>query len=234
VSPDYIVLAKEDLSASHRFLQTGGKSAAFDQWHALMAAHGITRGRLLDIGCGIGGFLDFAAAHEFDAYGFDASTAQAEDARLRHPRVRAATCIADYESSLNEALLPFDAITLWDVFEHVRDPDALLTEIRNRLASAGLLFLSVPGGGLIPLKVALARLRGRPPGLIPWEHVFYHVPSSLRRVLEDNGFMVLVAGGVVPYMRAPGLAETIRQQIHRGLANSRLALQLFAIATPSS
>ena len=230
LSPDYVELAAEDLSGHHRFIQTTGKAGAFAQWRSLMAAHGRTAGSLLDIGCGVGGFLDFAADAGFDVYGFDASTAQAEDARVRHSHVRAAASIAAFEAVLETPLPRFDAITLWDVFEHVREPQTLLREIRGRLAPSGLLFLSVPNGRVIPSKLALARLRRRPPGLTPWEHVFYYEPASLRRIVGSSGFTVAEAGGVVPYFRAPRFADLVRRSIHRGLAKTPLALQLFVMA----
>ena len=231
-SPDYVDLAPEDLSDGHRFLQTRGKASAFSQWQTLLAAHGRQEGRLLDIGCGVGGFLDFAAAGGFEVYGYDASTAQAENARQRHPRVCTATTIAAYESALGSALPAFDVVSMWDVFEHVRQPRLLLREIRERMAPTGFLFLSVPGGGPIPAKVALARLRGRPPGLIPWEHVFYYEPSSLQRLLRESGFTVVETGGVAAYVREPGFAESVRRSIHRSLAKTRFALQLFVLARP--
>ncbi len=232
VSPDYVRLTAEDLSDDHRFLQTKHKLAAFRQWHGLMQAHGKPRGRVLDIGCGVGGFLDFAAAAGYDVQGFDASDVQAASARERHPLVRNAISFDAYRAALGQDVPPLDMVTMWDVFEHIRAPQPLLADIRQHLAPDGLFFLSIPGGGLNGAKVAIRKLLGKPPGLIPWEHVFYHVPKSLEKVLVDNGFDVVALGGTVPYERAPSLGESVRQGVQRLIAPTSLALQIYAIARP--
>ncbi len=232
VSPDYVDLTTDDLSDEHRFLQTRHKLAAFRQWHGLMQANGKSTGNVLDIGCGVGGFLDFAADAGYSVQGFDASAAQAEVARARHPRVRNAISFADYETALGAPVPPMDMVTMWDVFEHIRTPASLLADIHAHMADDGLLFIAVPGGGLNGLKVATRQPLGRTIGLIPWEHVFYHVPKSLRRVLTDNGFEVLSQGGVVPYERLPSPVETVRQTVQKLIAPTSLALQLYAVARP--
>ncbi len=232
VSPDYVRLTAEDLSDDHRFLQTKHKLAAFRQWHGLMQAHGKPGGRVLDIGCGVGGFLDFAGAAGYQVQGFDASDVQAASARERHPLVRNAISFDAYRAALGQDVPLLDMVTMWDVFEHIREPQPLLADIRKHLAPDGLFFLSIPGGGLNGAKVAIRKLLGKPPGLIPWEHVFYHVPKSLEKVLVDNGFDVVALGGTVPYERAPSLGESVRQGVQKLIAPTSLALQLYAIARP--
>jgi 2-polyprenyl-3-methyl-5-hydroxy-6-metoxy-1,4-benzoquinol methylase len=232
VSPDYVRLTAEDLSDDHRFLQTRHKLAAFQQWQSLMQAHGKPAGRVLDIGCGVGGFLDFAASAGYEVGGFDASEVQATSARERHPLARNAICFETYRAAIGHDVPPIDMVTMWDVFEHIREPRPLLADIRKHLAPDGLFFLSIPGGGLNGAKVAIRKVLGKPPGLIPWEHVFYHVPKSLDKVLNDNGFAVVDCGGTVPYERAPSPAETVRQGVQKLIARTSLALQLYAIARP--
>jgi 2-polyprenyl-3-methyl-5-hydroxy-6-metoxy-1,4-benzoquinol methylase len=232
VSPDYVRLTAEDLSDDHRFLQTKHKLSAFRQWQSLMQANGKPRGQLLDIGCGVGGFLDFAEAAGYDVQGFDASQVQADSARERHPKVRNAISFDAYGAALGAPVPPIDIVTMWDVFEHIREPRPLLADIREHLAPDGLLYLSIPGGGMNGTKVAIRKLLGKTPGLIPWEHVFYHVPKSLNRVLTDNGFDVVALGGTTPYERAPSPGESIRQGIQKLIAPTSLALQLYAIARP--
>lgn len=232
VSPDYVDLTAEDLSDDHRFLQTRHKLQAFRQWHALMQQQGKASGRVLDIGCGVGGFLDFAASAGYEVEGFDASAAQAASARERHPLVRNAINFDAYQAALGHAVPVPDIVTMWDVFEHIRQPGPLLADIRSHLAPDGLLYLSVPGGGLNGTKASVRKLFGKSPGLIPWEHVYYHVPKSLAKVLTDNGFEVVALGGTVPYERAASVGESVRQGVQKLIASSSLALQLYAISRP--
>lgn len=230
VSPDYIDLADTDLDDDHRFLQTAHKRPAFEQWAALMAP--VPGERLLEIGCGVGGFLDFAATQGLATYGFDASRAQAEAARANHPHVTVSASVASYAAGL-EPGLRFDHAVLWDVFEHLRDPAALLADLRGIMAPGGRLFASVPSAGPIAAKLALGRLTGRPvaDALIPWEHVFYHSPKSLRRLFGNAGWRIVGAGGVATYVRTWSAAEALRRAAHRLLRDTPYAFQIFAVAT---
>ena len=231
VSPEYTSLTSADLTSDHIALQTTGKAHAFDQWYRLMSRlrGGIPSGRLLDIGCGIGGFLDHAKARGLDVYGFDASRAQTETARVRHPNVANFTDINAYVATLPKGT-HFDYITMWDVLEHIREPVPLLAGIRRHLAPNGLLFVSVPGAGPIAMKLAIGRLVGRSPDLIPWEHVFYHRRRSLAALLATNGLTVIEAGGVVAYRRAIGMHEMVRRIAFVLLRNTPWAFQLYAVS----
>jgi 2-polyprenyl-3-methyl-5-hydroxy-6-metoxy-1,4-benzoquinol methylase len=231
VSPEYVSLTAADLTSDHIALQTTGKAHAFDQWHRLMRRlrGGVPTGRLLDIGCGIGGFLDEAKARGLDVYGFDASPAQADNARARHPNVANLTDIDAYVATLPQGT-NFDYITMWDVLEHVREPAPLLAGVRRHLAPNGLFFASVPGGGPIPMRLGVGRIVGRSPHLIPWEHVFYYSPRSLAALLRTNGLMVIDAGGVVAYRRAISMHELVRRAAFVALRNTPWAFQLYAVA----
>lgn len=229
VSPDYVDLTADQLDPMHVFLQTTHKRTAFEQWSGLVQRHGNHGTRLLDIGCGVGGFLDFAAAAGFDTHGFDASAAQAEQAQVRHPKARNCIDIDSYVASLAEPV-QFDVITMWDVFEHIRTPAELIASVRRHLAPGGIFFVSVPNGAPNPMKVRLAKLRGREPGLIPWEHVFYYTRNSLARVMQDNGMAIAEIGAVVPYVRPMTPHEAIRRAGFGLLSGTRYAPQIFAIA----
>lgn len=233
VSPDYVDLTQIELDDSHVFLQTEHKKTAFDQWRALTKRDGNGGRRLLDIGCGVGGFLDYAAGHGWEVYGFDASAAQADRAAARHVNVRNAVDLDNYVASL-AVPASFDVITMWDVFEHIRDPAALIAGVRRHLAPGGLFFVSVPNGAANPIKVRIARLRGRDPGLIPWEHVFYYTRGSLARMLTDAGLAVTRIGSVVPYLRPLGLHEVVRRAVFQLLAGTRYSPQIFAVAKNAS
>lgn len=236
VSPDYVGLTEEELVGEHVFLQRAHKRPAFEEWLASAKRNdpGFARGErraLLDIGCGIGGFLDFAKENGLDIYGFDASEAQISVARRNHANVRHAISIDDYMSNFSKNV-KFDFITMWDVFEHIREPKTLLDSVRPHMTGNGLFFVSVPSGGAIPLKLLFSRLRKSEPGLIPWEHVFYYTKKSLPRVFKNSKYDVVDINGVVPYVRSMSAHEFIRRLIHRGLRTTPLALQIFAFARP--
>ena len=95
--------------------------------------------RLLDIGCAFGAFLGSLDAG-WQRYGVDASAYAIERARAQLPGV-------PLEVS-SGVLIPFaerfDAITAWDVFEHIERLDDVAVGVRDHLTDDGVLLFVVP------------------------------------------------------------------------------------------
>jgi 2-polyprenyl-3-methyl-5-hydroxy-6-metoxy-1,4-benzoquinol methylase len=238
VSPTYVDLDDKAITEDRVWCQGTHKAPAFVQWQHLMGKHvdlSIHRGRLLDMGCGTGGFLRFARDCGYEVFGFDASHAQVEYTQREFPHVRTAVTPGAYLTVLRRPDLTFKVVTLWDVLEHIRDPIALLSQVRSVLERGGCLFISVPNGGAIPWKQQVGQLRGKLPELIPWEHAFYFTPRSLRMILEQSGFRTVEIGSVVCYPRPLSLFEIARRM---GFLLLRLmprwAPQIYAIARPAT
>jgi 2-polyprenyl-3-methyl-5-hydroxy-6-metoxy-1,4-benzoquinol methylase len=179
--------------------------------------------------------LKFAAAHGFRAYGFDASRAQAEYARKLFADVRQANSVHDYLKLIDQPGLRFDSITLWDVFEHIRNPISFLQQVANALEPGGHLFLSVPNGRAVPWKIKIRRAMNKPLDLAPWEHVFYHSTRSLKKCIEAASLEPLQFGAVVCYPRPLSLFEVCRRTgffMLRAIPN--LSPQIFAWARKTS
>lgn len=238
VSPDYVDLVESDIDKGRLWCQGEHKAPAFRLWRRLMNKYTDRKAsknpNLLDVGCGTGGFLRFAREQGFEPYGFDASQAQADYACKELPNIRKAFGPKDYLSNLNQTDLKFQVATLWDVLEHIRTPLDFLSQIRAILDGNGLLFASVPNAGAIRWKQWVGYLRGRPPELVPWEHVFYFSPRSLRICLERSGFQVLEIGSMVCYPRPLSPFELARRFSFLVLRlTPRLAPQIYAIARPT-
>jgi 2-polyprenyl-3-methyl-5-hydroxy-6-metoxy-1,4-benzoquinol methylase len=233
ISPDYVDLEQGDLDEAHVYLQRNHKHNAFRQLFQRLEAVSnkkFEKNDLLDIGCGVGGFLDYLQLNspQVNRFGFDASAAQVEIAKQLHPNVKLAMDAKKYSSELGGKR--FDVATMWDVFEHIRDPNSFLRSISSVIEPGGYLVISVPCGAVNPVKVASKRLLGRKLGLIPWEHVFYYTKNSLRMVLSEAGFQVAEIGYVYPYRRRMGLSEFVRVTAHHALGRTRYAFQIYAIA----
>ncbi|MEO5339255.1 MAG: class I SAM-dependent methyltransferase [Magnetococcus sp. MYC-9] len=212
VSPDYVTLAGRSIDQAHLWCQAGHKQPAFRQWQRITQPHWPTGPRrLLDVGCGTGGFLTHAARQGWEVFGFDASQAQVDHARQHFPHVHRATRCLEYLARLSTPSPPFAMITLWDVFEHIRDPHPFLEELSAALADDGLLFLSIPNGGALHWKRSLYRILGKPLSLDPWEHCFYYSCHALQRWLPEWGFQVLGIGSVICYPRPLSLFEMARR-----------------------
>ena len=93
--------------------------------------------RLVDIGCSRGQFVDFATQAGFVAEGVEPATKIAAAARDAGLKVRTGL--------LEEQQYPdatFDAASLFEVVEHLREPLPLLQECRRILKPGGILLIS--------------------------------------------------------------------------------------------
>ncbi|MFA5139662.1 MAG: class I SAM-dependent methyltransferase [Elusimicrobiota bacterium] len=93
--------------------------------------------RLLDFGCGHGGFLLRARRLAARAVGVELDREMAAEFKKQglevHPR-------------LDAVQGQFDLITMFHVLEHIPDPAALLRETAGRLAEKGRIIVEVPSG----------------------------------------------------------------------------------------
>ncbi len=158
--------------------QAEGRKQTFKSCLALIEKQRPGKGRILDVGCAAGFFLQAAKQGGWQEYGVEPSRWLAGYGRKNLGlNVKAGT--------LKEAKFPdyFDVVTLWDVLEHVPDPSAELREIRRVLKPGGLLVVNYPNFGS-----KLARLAGRRWWFLLSVHLFYFTPHTLKAMLEGNGF----------------------------------------------
>lgn len=144
--------------------------------------------RLLEVGSGHGFFLSLAQEAGFSAFGVElnATAAQASHDRFG-VEVRAGTL-----ESIELPAGSFDAVVLWDLLEHVRDPAALLARARLLLKPSGLLFIETPNAdsALDLAVIGFARLGWPAPARLFYglHHLTLFNPRNLRRLLQDQGF----------------------------------------------
>jgi SAM-dependent methyltransferase len=144
------------------------------------------RGRLLDVGCSRGLFVEVARAEGWDAAGIDLNRNAVEQARERGLDVRHGD-LADQDYPERS----FDVITLFDLIEHTGDPRALLMRCHALLRPGGLLVVTTPdAGGLLP-RVTWA-LFGRTLGAwghpTPPGHLVQFSRATLGRLLGECGY----------------------------------------------
>ncbi len=142
-------------------------------------------GRILDVGCARGDFLAFAADAGYDVVGVDINPKLAEVARVRGFDV--------HTGDLRELDLKderCDAITMWDVIEHVDDPIELLAACGKVLAPGGLILFHTGNARFqIPKARVLQALRPKGgPYLIPYQHLSHFDPATARRALTSAGY----------------------------------------------
>lgn len=151
-----------------------------------LAAHPPPAGsRVLDVGCGLGFFVERALAAGYDAYGCDTSLAWVTRAHERIGVDR--VVLGDLEDAFGTEAR-FDLITTWDVLEHVYDPVPFLRAIRERLVPGGRVFIRTPNEAwVVPTNGARRRLLGEEVELGPLNHVVYYRAATLARALGEAG-----------------------------------------------
>lgn len=148
------------------------------------------KGRLLDVGCGLGFFVKkVSSLPDWYAHGCETSKAAVDFAQrelglasVRHGPVEECGYPDNY----------FDIVTLWDVLEHVPEPDPLLSFLRAPLKDDGMLFIHTPNVNIQLPKARMIRfLRGMHPSLHYLEakdHVNLYSMDTLTRVLRSTGY----------------------------------------------
>lgn len=180
-------------------------------------------GRLLDVGCGDGVFMDLMRERGWAVQGLDIS----EDVVWHAKEVLGLECaVADVEQD-DLPPGPFDAITMWGVLQLVYDPRALLDRLRDRLEPDGVI-----GIGVSNIRSTGARLfGGRWRGLGLPRHISHFTPETLARLLEWAGYEVVgrrfetpkwvIAGSVDDALPAP---RPVRMAAKAGLYASGRAI----------
>ncbi len=137
-------------------------------------------GRVLDVGCGRGVLLAELADRGFEVHGVERSAAAASGADPR-ARIRIASDLAEVAHPAGF----FDAVFVWHVLEHLRDPVASVREMHRVLRPGGKLVVAVPNFSSLQ-----ARWAG--PAWFHLDlprHVFHFPLVALRRLLTQCGLV---------------------------------------------
>jgi SAM-dependent methyltransferase len=141
----------------------------------------IGAGRVLDVGCSAGLFLEVLPSC-YEGYGLEPSVQAAQVAQRRlGSRVR---CGSLRDATFDEGM--FDLVTLWDVLEHLERPRHALAAIHRWTRPGGWLALITPDMGSPTARL----LRGRWPHLIR-QHLYYFTQTSMDRLLASSGYQVI-------------------------------------------
>src|ERR671923_24527 len=139
-------------------------------------------GRLLDVGCSIGLFLDLARGRGWDGVGIEFAPRALTYARDEYG-------LEVLDVPLEEAGFEpasFDAVGLLSVLEHTNDPRRMLADVARVLRPGGAVFVVVPNVESLACRVLHERARtfdGR-------NHLVYFSPATLRDCLDRSGFDV--------------------------------------------
>ena len=97
--------------------------------------------KILEIGCGKGALLNHMQLAGFAVHGVDIDREALSSCQAQHPG--ASVCLASGDA-LPFASGAFDAVLSFDVFEHIKDSDLHLAEVRRILKPGGRYLLQTP------------------------------------------------------------------------------------------
>jgi SAM-dependent methyltransferase len=154
-----------------------------DQARDLIDRFGLQGGRVLEVGCGEGYFLDLITASGAIGIGLEAGRSSVASGRDRGRQI-----LEGYLGAANLPEGPFDGFACINFLEHAPDPKGLLRGLRDQL---------VPGApGLVEVPSFEHMLEcGRFYDFIP-DHLSYFTEKTLRLLLETSGFEVLACNRV--------------------------------------
>jgi SAM-dependent methyltransferase len=204
-----------------------------DRVSALARGRGLTRPRILDIGCGVGLFLHRAEEAGMRVRGIELSASAVDYARTNYR-------LDVHHGTLDDATIPpasCDIVVMWHVLEHLPDPLAGLRQVAGILAPGGLLLAAVPNFNSYE-----ARLFGRRwYSLDAPRHLIHFTPEALTAAVEQAGLRVRTiahssgTAGLV-YSLMGDLTGVSLKLLHRPLsepAYHRTAAILHPLAKPA-
>ena len=144
--------------------------------------HHLSGGNILDIGCGWGIFIDVARHSGWKSYGLEPLPGHAAYGRAKLK-------LEVITGTLKDDTFPaayFDAITAFQVFEHLPDISATIRRLWKIQKPGGLILIEVPNIKTLGVTI----LRGRHRHFNP-DHINFFSAQTLRLFLEQNGYQVL-------------------------------------------
>ena len=156
------------------------KTKSFDKWLGWIERYRAP-GKLLDVGCAAGFLLDTAQKRGWEPFGVEVSPFASAIAKERFGDKVFTGLLAD------AAFAPgtFDAVTGFDVIEHMAAPIEFLREAARVLKPGGIIALSTADSAS-----ASCAIMGKSWPHFKTEHLCYFSPKTIAGALQQCGFTV--------------------------------------------
>jgi SAM-dependent methyltransferase len=154
--------------------------------------------RILDFGCGFGRFLEMCRLFGLDAHGVDRSHARRSGAGVQ------------VHAELDDVPGSFDAITMFEVLEHLDDPMDMLRQLKSRLNPGGVMVVEVPDtSGVSDFYDRESYYK-----IHPLDHINAFTPDTLVNFMRRAGCR--------PLDKEPAFVTTSLMRVAKDVAKARL------------
>ncbi len=176
------------------FLSTLGERSLWDRLYEFVRSHALRgkrnkierlqkTGRLLDVGCGTGEFLDEMQRHGWQVAGMEKDEEAAQFAGKNYGLAVQTRLLQECEFDKAS----FDVITFWHVLEHVYDPIETLNTAKSLLKPDGLILIAMPN-----IHSFDARFYGQHwVALDTPRHLLHFTPDSVAKLCDVIGLRLL-------------------------------------------
>ncbi len=142
----------------------------------------VSRGTLLDIGCGTGEFLNFCSQKNFQAIGVEPGTV-ARNKAIKNYGLKV------HEEPFIETIsdTTIDVITMWHVLEHVHDLNMRVAQLHRILKMDGLVVIAVPNYTSYDAKYYKEYWAAYD---LP-RHLYHFSPQTIKQLFDKHGFKLI-------------------------------------------
>ena len=134
--------------------------------------------RILDVGCGIGYFLEVAIERGWEVYGTEYT-----DKALEICSKKGINMMQGKLDSANYEQEFFDVITSFEVIEHINNPNQEIQHFQRILRKGGLVYITTPNFN----SLLRYRLKEQYNVITYPEHLSYYTPYTLNKLFSLNG-----------------------------------------------
>ena len=143
---------------------------------------GLTRGNILDIGCGTGAFLNTMKTAGWGITGLEPD----ENARAKANATYQLNAMPAAEL-FNLPAGSFNAITMWHVLEHVHQLHEYVNQLRHLLSEKGKIFIAVPNY----TSYDAAHYKEHWAAYDVPRHLYHFSPQSMKALMNAHGLQVI-------------------------------------------
>ena len=202
---DYVAYSEDVSSEENAIARWDRERGVARRCDFAIQSTGQTSGKVLDVGCASGNFLKGMHDRGWQAYGVEPSAYASKYANevlgldVKHGYLREGL----FEDNF------FDLVMLWDVFEHLEDPEYSLRVMHKIIKPGGTLLLSLPNSKSWDRSYFKEAWCG-------WDvprHYYAYNPHLLSRLVERHGFKTKLLRSFTGRHGSAALSFDYRHQI---------------------